>query len=167
MDKIFIVGIDPGKNGGITSITNGKITTIDDMPKSPGDLWEHFLFLGFPHQPEGIQPYVFIEQVHSMPTDGVRAAFTFGYNTGQLHLCVDRLCDGFTFVLPSKWMAHFDLKRDKQETKYAYKKRIVETARSKTKKVDVASITLKTADAYLIALYGYHLIKQKQKNNEN
>ena len=167
MDKIFIVGIDPGKNGGITSITNGKITTIDDMPKSPGDLWEHFLFLGFPHQPEGIQPYVFIEQVHSMPTDGVRAAFTFGYNTGQLHLCVNRLCGGFTFVLPSKWMAHFNLKRDKQETKYAYKKRIKETAASKAKASWAKEITLKTADAYLIALYGYHLIKQKQKNNEN
>lgn len=165
MDKIFVVGIDPGKQGGIVSITNGKISTIDDMPKTPDELWDHFLYLGFPHQLEGIKSYVFIEQVHSMPTDGVRAAFTFGYNTGQLHLCVNRLCNGFTSVLPSKWMDHFNLKRDKEkETKYSFKKRIVMVAKKCTTIQKAAQITLKTADAYLIALYGYHLIKERISN---
>ncbi len=169
MNKTFVIGIDPGKNGGIVSLTNGKITTIDAMPSSIEALWSHFEFLGFPNMIRKESTYVFLEQVHSMPTDGVRSAFTFGHHNGVLDTILVRNGCMLHRVTPAKWMDYFNLKRDIKETKYNYKKRLVEFAKSKSSKrfqmslsgeYGRAGITLKTADAYLIALYGYNQIKE-------
>jgi len=165
MAKTFVIGIDPGKNGGIVSLTNGKITTIDAMPSSIEALWDHFEFLGFPNMIRKESTYVFLEQVHSMPTDGVRSAFTFGHHNGVLDAILVRMGCVLTTVLPAKWMAYFNLKRNKEETKYEYKKQIVEYAKLTTKVDNRKDITLKTADAYLIALYGYNQIKKEYKSN--
>ena len=166
MNKTFVIGIDPGKNGGIVSLTNGKITTIDAMPSSIEALWSHFEFLGFPNMIlRKESTYVYIESVHSMPTDGVRSAFTFGHHNGVLDSILVRSNCRVNRILPSKWMNYFNLKRDKEkETKYDYKKRLAEQARIRTPERWKKTLTLKTADAYLIALYGYNQIKQEEES---
>lgn len=127
-EKIFIVGIDPGKSGGIVSLTNGKITDISKMPKSPIELVKHFLYLGFPNQPIGVKSYVVIEHVHSMPSDSSKGAFSFGKNVGQ----IEGVLAGFNItpiqVEPKKWQLLYAIKREKGETKYAYKGRLRDTA---------------------------------------
>lgn len=150
--KLFIVGIDPGKNGGIVSITNGRITDITKMPPTPEDLVNHFLYLGFPNQPLGIKSYVIIENVHSMPTDGAKSAFSFGKQLGNIEGVLASFSIKPYRVSPQEWQSYFKLKRDSDESKYDYKKRIKSKAisLSKTKK-----LSLETADAYLIALW-YH-----------
>lgn len=158
---MFIVGIDPGKNGGIVSLTNGKITTIDAMPSTIEGIWNHFLYLGFPNMIKKEETYVFIEDVHSMPTDGHVGAFSFGRHMGHLDTVLSRLVHNVVWIRPREWMQSFDLKRDKQESKYNYKKRILQLAKGKTQKTLAQQITLKTCDAYLIALYGYNQIKEK------
>lgn len=157
--KPFYIGIDPGKNGGIVGLTNGKINVIDKMPQTAYDLWDYFIYLGFPNVVEKDQTYVIIEDVHSMPTDGVASAFTFGRHIGVF----DGIFAGMGIqpyrVRPSVWQQYFGLTRDKEskETKYTYKKRILDVAHriagKGRNKEESKSLNLFTADAFLIAKY--------------
>lgn len=168
--KDFIIGIDPGKNGGIVGLTNGKINIIDKMPQQPTDLWGYFIdVLGIPMMnKENI--YVFIEDVHSMPTDGSKSAFTFGRGLGWLDMPLAYYGLRTERVIPRKWMESYGLKRRKDvdpetvETKYQYKKRIKERAQVLAPEHQRENITLATCDAYLIALYGYHKLKEEQRD---
>jgi len=167
-DSTLVIGIDPGKNGGIVSLYNGKIKTINSMPPDINKLWEHFLFLGFPRMLEGENVYVYIEDIHSMPSDGVSSAFSFGRHRGHLEVILNKLCKSvpILWIRPSDWMAFFNLKRDKKESKYNYKKRILEYAKSQIGTLKKQDLTLKTCDAYLIALYGYVTILNQQKESK-
>jgi crossover junction endodeoxyribonuclease RuvC len=160
--KPFYIGIDPGKNGGIVGLTNGKINVIDKMPQTAYDMWDYFIYLGFPNVVEKDQTYVIIEDVHSMPTDGVASAFTFGRHIGVF----DGIFAGMGIspyrVRPQIWQQYFGLERNRDdksnpETKYQYKKRILEMARRTAgqgrNKEAFKSLNLFTADAYLIAQY--------------
>ena len=159
--KDFIIGIDPGRKGGIVGLTNGKINTISKMPYNFLDMKAYFTDdLGIPIMDKE-KVYVFIENVHSRPTDGVRAAFTFGHHVGTLDSILDLFGTHINRVNPTEWMGHFELKKSKEETKYFWKKRIMEYAKTKVTREQAPQITLDTADAFLIALYGYHKIKEK------
>lgn len=173
MDKIFVIGIDPGKNGGIVSLTNGKVTTIDPMPSTIESIYELLKSLLYPRM-ERIKTYVYIEKVHSMPTDGVRSAFSFGHHNGVLDslLIVLDSKNISNYITPTTWMESYGIKREKEpkESKYDFKKRILEftklqgVARGGHHKL-AGLITLKTCDAYLIALYGYNQIKKEQNGS--
>lgn len=165
--NIYSIGIDPGINGGIAALNNGHIIDLSPMPAGPVALAEHFRYLGFPGVLyNGDITAISIENVHSMPTDGVHSAFVFGQGLGWLEGVMSAM--GLPEALKvnsSVWMGSFNLKRNKEseEPKYDFKKRI------KQKALDVCpariwldKITLKTCDAYLIALYGYEVTKKKQ-----
>lgn len=157
--NLYIIGIDCGRNGGIVAIANNKIVDISPMPSSPKLLREHFLFLGLPHNYRG-EMSIFIENVHSMPTDGSRAAFTFGKGLGHLEGVL--ACMGFYDPLrvnPATWQKYFKLKRDIKgnESRYNFKKRMKEKAIKECPKNYRKYITMKTCDAYLITLYGNKL----------
>lgn len=123
-DKLFIIGIDPGKNGGIVSITNGKITDITKMPPTPEELVNHFLYLGFPNQPLGVKSYVIMEAVHSMPTDGSKSAFSFGKQVGQIEGVLASLSIKPNYVPPQTWQKYFGLRRGEGQSKHEYKKMV-------------------------------------------
>ena len=170
--SIYVLGIDPGINGGIVTLTNGKITDISAMPTTLSELVEHFRYLGLPQVYNRDTVNIIIEDVHSMPTDGVRAAFTFGHGLGQLEGVIAALSpvealERIVRVPAQIWMKYFNLKRDKEtdEAKYDYKKRVKETALKLVDNGHKLKITLKTCDAYLIALYGYRSIKNEIKTN--
>ena len=162
--KDFIIGIDPGKNGGIVGLTNGKINIIDKMPQQPTDLWGYFIdVLGIPiMKKENI--YVFIEDVHSMPTDGSKSAFTFGRGLGWLDMLLAYWDLHTERIIPRKWQLIYSLSKDKErgETKYQYKKRILEKAKTLVPDHQKKNLTLATCDAYLIALYGYYQLKERK-----
>lgn len=148
----LIIGIDPGINGGIVAInTKGKIVSIDNMPKSNSELISLIKAIG-PRENE-----FFIEKVHAMPTDGAVSAFTFGKHIGGWEMLFTFLGITPKLVTPQQWQTFFGLSRDIDEVKYAYKKRLLVTAKKKANKKN--QITLKTCDAFLIALYG---LKQKE-----
>jgi crossover junction endodeoxyribonuclease RuvC len=165
----FIIGIDPGRNGGIVGLTNGKINIIDKMPLNPIELWGYFIDdLAVPMVGKD-NIYVFIEDVHSMPTDGVKSAFTFGRGLGWLDMCLARWDLHTERVLPRKWQKYFSLQRarDEGESKYSYKKRIQEKSKTLVPHDKEKRLTLATCDAYLIALYGYQTLKEREKSNGN
>lgn len=169
--KFFTIGIDPGKNGGIVSLTNGRLTTMDAMPSSIEDLWNHFIYLGFPNMIKKENTYVYRELVHSRPTDSRVGAFSFGRHNGHLDIVLNRMDAKVMLVSPQVWMADFKIKKKEKESSYDYKKRLLLLAKrvAKSNRESKADqLTLKTCDAYLLALYGYNqqLVKQKEELNE-
>jgi hypothetical protein len=165
MNKIFIVGIDPGKSGGIVALTNGKITDISKMPQSPIDLVNHFVYLGFPNQPVGVKSYVIMEAVHSMPTDGSKSAFSFGKQVGHLEGVLASLGISPRYVRPQEWQAFYSFKREEGESKYDYKKRMRDYARKDIGLQHSNKITSETADSYLIAKWFYKNINKILKES--
>jgi len=153
--KPFYIGIDPGKNGGIVGLTNGKINVIDKMPQTAYEMWDYFIYLGFPNMVKKDQTYVIIEDVHSMPTDGVASAFTFGRHIGVFDGIFAALGIQPYRVRPQVWQQAFDLQREKTETKYSYKKRICEMAHrvasGGNNKDQIKKLNLFNANAFLIA----------------
>lgn len=93
-----IIGIDPGKSGGI-AFYDGSLTEVFVMPNSVAlkrDLLKAFLVSG--------QIVVcYIEDVHSMPRDGVKGAFSFGYGLGELYGILSTLRVPVIAVTPQAW----------------------------------------------------------------
>ena len=110
-----ILGIDPGKSGGLTIIdTDGERrdkTQAHKMPETPADLW---------HLIAESQPDVaYIEHVHSSPQMGVKSAFTFGQSFGHVLGILDANEVPYLLVRPQKWQQQMGCmtKGDKNVTK--------------------------------------------------
>ena len=156
--KKMIIGIDPGKNGGIAVAYNGKIHTATKMPRTPNDLLEFFIHLGFPGVLARCQVSVYIENVHAMPTDTPSRAFTFGQGLGQIEgiLAAMGLYDApdrYFKVAPQTWMKSLNMKKTEEEkdNKELWKRRLKALA---TDLHPHLNPTLSTADAILITAYG-------------
>ena len=141
------IGIDPGKGGGVAVITNETVQihncprTVDDMATLIG------LCL---NDVSAYRTRVFLEKVWAFPTDGRMGAFSFGENYGQWQGILASHELKPTLVTPKEWQSHFDIKKGlkKDVRKKILKQKAIERCPN-TKK-----ITLKTADALLIAIYG-------------
>ena len=94
----------------------------------------------------GGRPICYIEQVHSMPKQGVASSFKFGMGYGGLRMALIATRVTFTTVTPPKWQTAMQCRShgDKNITK----RRAQELFPSLT-------ITHALADALLIASYGY------------
>jgi hypothetical protein len=91
------LGIDPGTNGGIAWITDGK-PCVEKMPDTLQDLWELFRDIAS----EG-ECHAYLEQVSSSPQMGVVSAFTFGNGFGHLEMALTAAGIPFTRVRPQVW----------------------------------------------------------------
>jgi len=134
-----IIGIDPGTNGGIAWITDGK-PCVEKMPDTLQDLWELFRDISS----EG-ECHAYLEQVHSSPQMGVVSAFTFGNGFGHLEMALTAAGIPFTRVRPQVWQKELGCltKGDKNVTK-----------RKAQELFPSMKVTHATADSLLIATYG-------------
>ena len=147
------IGIDPGKSGGVAWITNGKLC-VEKMPETIQDLWK--MIDGIAYGSSGLPPHqstfgcckAYIEAVHSSPQMGVTSAFTFGNGFGHLEMALTAAGIPFERVTPQKWQKAMGCltKGDKNVSK----RRAQELFPS-------IKVTHATADALLIAEYGYRL----------
>ena len=139
-----IIGIDPGKGGGIAWITDGK-PCVENMPDTLEDLWEIFDEISGNVQFGGGPCKAYIESVHSSPQMGVTSAFTFGQGFGHLEMALTAAGIPFERISPQKWQKAMGCmsKGDKNVTK----RRAQELFPS-------MKATHATADALLIAEYG-------------
>jgi len=140
-----IIGIDPGTNGGIAWITDGK-PCVEKMPDTLQDLWELIQDIysdKFIRKNSTIKAY--LEQVHSSPQMGVKSAFTFGNGFGHLEMALTAAGIPFERVRPQVWQKAMGCmtKGDKNVSK----RRAQELFPS-------MNVTHATADALLIASYG-------------
>jgi len=145
-----VIGIDPGKNGGIAWISGGK-ACVEKMPDTLQDLWDLILDIRDGGEPQQrIDKAIFgqaayIEQVHSSPQMGVKSAFSFGNSFGHLEMALTAAGIPFERVRPQTWMKELSCLTggDKNVTK-----------RRAQELFPQLRLTHATADALLIAHYG-------------
>jgi len=145
MSKLNIMGIDPGQKGGLAIWKDGKVEAYK-MPETPTDLLELLASLSF-HE-----PFCYIEDVHSMPTDGKKAITTFMKHVGHLEMGLMAADIPNEQVSPGTWQGYFKLKRKcKSETTTQKKNR----HKAKAQKLfPDMKITHAIADALLIMEWG-------------
>lgn len=133
---MLYIGIDPGANGAIAFL--GDIQDSLNFNKyTMHDVAEYLRNL----QGEKI---ALIEQVHSMPKQGVASSFNFGKSFGQIIGVLTALNIPFDYVTPQKWQKSLGCRTggDKNVTK-----------RKAQQLFPNIKITHANADAFLIAEY--------------
>ena len=141
-----ILGIDPGQKGGIAFVAESDYWAWK-MPETERDIFE---LLQAPPVMERDAGFAYIEAVHSMPKQGVASSFKFGQNYGFLRGCLIALGIPFETVTPQKWQKYMGCLT--RGDKNVSKKRAQEL-------YPQLKITHATADALLIATYGYRIQK--------
>jgi len=142
-----ILGIDPGKNGAIAWICDGK-ACVEKMPDTLQDLWELLNDIMSSCVSAGTDwrdSKAYLEQVSSSPQMGVVSAFSFGNGFGHLEMALTAAGIPFTRVRPQVWQKALGCltKGDKNVTK-----------RKAQELFPSIKATHATADALLIAQYG-------------
>lgn len=140
------LGIDPGMGGGLAVLCGDKVS-LTPMPRTDQDIiaWlESHSWLT-----ENLN-YGVIEQVHSMPAQGVSSTFKFGMSYGALRMCLIALQIPFETVSPQKWQKTVGISSRKKEGRTDHKNRLKARAQELFPK---EKITLATADALLLAYY--------------
>lgn len=147
MRPTHIIGIDPGKNGGIARVISTGDRNIWSAYKCPKDIKEMANLIKI-FKKFALKPKILLENVHAFPTDGRSSAFKFGVNYGMWQGILSAHNLEYTLVTPQKWQKHFgQLPKDKKERKNTIKQIAIDTTDIKA--------TLNTADAICIAVYGY------------
>ena len=144
-----ILGIDPGKSGGIAVCKRGLIVEFHKYPKTIKDAY--YILYEICNNWSGSQ-IAYLEQVHAFPTDARSSAFKFGTNYGiwQGLLAANKI--ETKFIAPQIWMKSLELPKDKVSRKKEIKiiaQRVIDKQGLLKKKV-----TLHTADAVLIGMFG-------------
>ena len=139
-----IVGVDPGANGGIAWITDGK-ACVEKMPDTLQDLWELVVSISLEAGTGGMGIRAYLEAVSSSPQMGVVSAFSFGRGYGNLEMALTAAGIPFERVRPQVWQKALGCmtKGDKNVSK-----------RKAQELFPDRKITHATADALLIAHYG-------------
>lgn len=137
-----ILGIDPGKAGGIACIDDYGSAEAVGMPETVGDLVDHLRGLSANF---GGTVVAYVERVHSSPQMGVVSSFTFGRGVGNLEAACQALGIRIEWIAPGVWQRAMSCltKGDKNITK-----------RRAQELFPALKITHKIADALLIAEYG-------------
>ena len=113
MQKI-IIGIDPGKGGGLAVSVGGIITEFHKYPKTEQELY--YIIHEILDKWNG-KPTAYLEQVHAFPTDGRSSAFKFGTNYGFWQGLLVGYQIECKLVAPQVWMKSLGLSKDKKERK--------------------------------------------------
>ena len=114
---MLIIGIDPGISGSICFFKDGKILEVIEMPVmtegkknkkqvNGAQIYNEFL-KRINNKDDDIR--VVIEQVSSMPGQGVTSMFNFGQSYGILKGICSAMQLPMFFVRPAKWKKYFNL----------------------------------------------------------
>ena len=144
------IGIDPGSSSGNIAVI--KETGYEYLSFKTTTLREMYLFLYHTQSAFGTDTRVtaILERVHGMPGMGVKSVSAFMKNVGHIEMALTAIPISWRDVTPRTWMKHFNMKKDKTETKTEWKARLRDLAEQR---MPLAPITRENADAFLIALY--------------
>lgn len=139
-----VIGIDPGKNGGIAvySITKRELIEVVKMPETAADLYNFFKLYSK-------NSFAYFEKVGSMP--GQSGMFTFGKGWGNIEMALYALKIPNETVTPQKWQKIFQMGVRGNKTATEWKNKLKDRAQKLYPRVN---LTLATADAILIMEYG-------------
>lgn len=147
------LGIDPGQSGGLAIITptrfGANIAKAVSMPQTERDIWNWFAAVANAFSSGNAK--ALIEKVHAMPKQGISGTFKFGAGYGGLRMALIGTDIPFEDETPQTWQRGLGIrKKKKTETDTQWKNHL----RSKAQQLFPGlEITLKTADALLIAEY--------------
>lgn len=98
---MIIIGIDPGKKGGIATLVDGAICNVYPMPLGGNEI--DVKKLGW--YISSVQPdcAVWIEKLHPMPKNGSISAFRLGENYGTIKAIVRAMGVSLFEVPPQTW----------------------------------------------------------------
>lgn len=116
---MVFIGIDPGKTGSITVLDEKEGTVnITSMPKTIAEMQDVFDSICSNRNMNEL--YAVLEQVHSMPGQGVASCFTFGKAYGWLQAMLAAHHIKTIEITPQKWMKLIGvLPKDKHARKIA------------------------------------------------
>lgn len=107
------IGIDPGKSGAIALLAyGGALVDVYDMPLA-GGLVSPQLIAGLEDWANGEYGTAVIEDVHSMPKQGVASSFGFGRSKGVVEGVFAGAGRPLVYVSPAVWKRDMKLTRDK------------------------------------------------------
>lgn len=153
----FIIGIDPGAAGGIAVYGEGK-ADAKPMPETMPDIYEIIKSLVDKLESANAEIVVYMEDVgHGMPGQSSSATAKFARHNGNLEAILYCLGASVRLVTPGKWQKHYSNTLGKSTScasKNEWKNKLKAEAQRRFPKLKV---TLKTADALLIAAYGYDM----------
>lgn len=153
-----VIGVDPGRNGGIGIYIPGELTKAVKMPKDIEDLRDFFAYYA-----ENYNPIVFLEKLSVRPddvaTDDTKNRMGKLYriqkmmaNFEQLKAIIGAARIPYVMVHPMTWQSKLQLRtRGVQEEKADRKRRYRGFAQASYPNIDV---TLWNADALLIMHFG-------------
>jgi len=106
------LGVDPGASGAIAALLDGQILWVDDMPNPlHGALIAEMLDEFDDHYQAAI------EDVHSMPGQGVSTTFKFGMNHGIVIGALGALRIPYRLVTPGQWKKAMRVTKDKDTSR--------------------------------------------------
>ena len=142
----LILGVDPGASGAVAWLKNGVHHALPFKNLTEAEILTAF-------ESFGPKSFAYLENVHSMPGQGVSSTFKFGMNFGGLRMALIAAGIGFETVAPGTWQRKMSClsKGDKKVTR--------EKAQQLFPKVSITGRGVKSpthavADALLIAEYG-------------
>jgi Holliday junction resolvasome RuvABC endonuclease subunit len=98
---MIFCGVDVGgSSGAIAAITPAGLV-VHNMPETQKDILDLFRSLCFS---EDGKSFAILEQVHSMPGQGVSSSFKFGQNFGHLEMALLAAEIPYELASPQKWM---------------------------------------------------------------
>ena len=151
MNNIYI-GIDPGSVSGCialiyTTDNNIKeIKTIEIAKYTTKEWYKELAQATFPAD----NIYCTLEKVHGMPGMGVVSISAFMKNVGHIEMALLALNIPFKEVTPQAWMKYYNLKKEKDESKPDWKRRLREYLQRIFPEMKIIN---NIADAILIAYY--------------
>lgn len=151
-----IIGIDPGASGGIAVLDgNGNIRAYN-MPDTYPDIYN--FFKSIQSQYDGGVAAVMEDVGHGMPGQSSKATAVFARHNGHLEMALYALGIRTVKATPQKWQKYYSnsLGKSSSYEKREWKNKLKALAQQMFPSVKV---TLKNADAILIACYGAGIIK--------
>ena len=99
----YILGIDPGKKGGMAVINDNGPISVVNMPETAMDVL--LTIREFKNYVVGHDDSLvcYIEKVGGIPGQGASAAFNFGKGCGWLEMCLLALEIPTEYVTPQRW----------------------------------------------------------------
>jgi len=156
---MMFIGIDPGKKGAIALFDPSQHDLqIEDMPLVPrpkgkkGEDTNYARLAEILWKPPGTRVFALIEDVWSMPKEGVSSAHAFGRNNGALLMGLAARKIPHSLITPAKWKKHFGLNRDKGASRSLAMQRFPDQADLFLRVKDDGR-----AEAALIALYAFEM----------
>ena len=142
--KVYI-GIDPGMSGGLCVIEDDFIKAYA-CPRNIQDMALLFAMAISVNETKTVVAY--IEKVWARPTDGKSSIWKFAENYGTWKGIAGAYEIDLQTVSPQMWMKHFETPKMEKSARKRY---LRDKARSMYP--DLKKVSLKTADAILIATY--------------